>query len=420
MPRFSYTAIESGTRRERRGTVESATVESATILLRARGLAPKAVDVAPESHRFRLPAKPRASVDPSARSFLHLARRVSAVQLATCTRRLAMLLRARLPLVRALETLARQEGHPRLRAVLIDLGDRIRAGGSLSDGLRRHPTVFDRLYVSMVKAGEAGGVLEVVLDRIAHFQERALRLRGRLRAAMAYPLVILAVAAGIVAALLVFVVPKFEQIFAGLLKGQPLPGLTQAVLTAAGFLCDHAGLLLGVGGVVAVAAIAWAQTDRGAALLDRWLLAVPVFGEVTVKAAVARFARTCGTLLGGGVPILAALAVARETCGNRHLAAALVVVEEKARAGEGLAGPLRATGVFPELVPSMIAVGEETGDLAETLARIADGYDEEVDRAVVTMTALVEPLLIVAMALVVGTLVIALFLPIMRIVQLLG
>lgn len=420
MPRFSYTAIESGTRRERRGTVESATVESATILLRARGLAPKAVDVAPESRSVRQPVRPGTAVDPRVRSFLGLGRRVSAVQLATCTRRLAMLLRARLPLVRALETLARQEGHPHLRAVLVDLGDRIRAGGSLSDGLRRYPAVFDRLYVSMVKAGEAGGVLDVVLDRIAHFQERALRLRGRLRAAMAYPLVILAVAVGIVAALLVFVVPKFEQIFAGLLKGQPLPGLTQAVLTAAGFVRDHAGLLLGAGGVVAVAAMAWARTDRGAALLDRWLLAVPVFGEVTVKAAVARFARTCGTLLGGGVPILPALAVARETCGNRHLAAALVVVEEKARAGEGLAGPLRATGVFPELVPSMLSVGEETGDLAETLARIADAYDEEVDRAVGTLTALVEPLLIVGMALVVGTLVIALFLPIMRIVQLLG
>ncbi len=420
MPRFAYTAIESGTRRERRGTVESATVESAAILLRARGLAPKAVDLAPESRRARLPAKPRASIASPARSILRLGRRVSAVQLATCTRRLAMLLRARLPLLRALETLARQERHPRLRAVLDDLGDQIRAGGALSDGLRRHPAVFDRLYVSMVRAGEAGGVLDVVLERIAYFQERAVRLRGRLRAAMAYPLIILAVAVGIVAALLVFVVPKFEQIFAGLLKGQPLPGLTQAVLAAANFGRDHAGLLLGAGCVAAVAAIAMARTDRGAAWLDRWRLVVPVFGDVTVKAAVARFARTCGTLLGGGVPILHALAVARETCGNRHLAAALVVVEDRARAGEGLAGPLQATGVFPELVPSMIAVGEETGDLAETLTRVADGYDEEVDRAVGTMTALVEPLLIVAMALVVGTLVIALFLPIVRIVQLLG
>lgn len=414
MPRFAYTAIESGTRRERRGTVESASVESATLLLRARGLAPKAVQVAPVARRGRLPTRPRG------RGLFGLGRGISAVQLATCTRRLAMLLRARLPLLRALEALGRQERNPQLRVVLGELADRIRAGGTLSDGLRRHPTVFDNLYVNMVKAGEAGGVLDVVLERVAQFQERAVRLRGRLRAAMAYPAIILAVATAIVSALLVFVVPKFEQIFAGMLKGQPLPGLTQAVLTAAGLVRDHAGLLLGAGGVVAAAGLALARSDRGAAWLDRWRLAVPLFGEVTVKAAVARFARTCGTLLGGGVPILQALAVARETCGNRHLAAALVEVEERARAGEGLAGPLRATGVFPELVPSMIAVGEETGDLAETLTRVADGYDEEVDRAVGTMTALVEPLLIVAMALVVGTLVIALFLPIMRIVQLLG
>lgn len=414
MPRFVYTAIESGTRRERRGTVESASVESARLLLQARGLAPRVVDAAPEFRRARFPAAPKW------RGSLRPGRKVTAVQLATCTRRLAMLLRARLPLVRALEALGRQERNPRLRAVLVDLGDRIRAGGNLSDGLRRHPEVFDRLYVSMVKAGETGGVLDVVLERIAHFQERALRLRGRLRAAMAYPLVILTVATGIVAALLVFVVPKFEQIFAGMLKGQPLPALTQAVLATAGFVRDQAWLLFGLSGAVVLAGVACARTQRGAAWLDRWRLAVPLVGEVTVKAAVARFARTCGTLLSGGVPILQALAVARETCGNRHLAAALVEVEERARAGEGLAGPLRATGVFPELVPSMIAVGEETGDLAETLVRVADGYDEEVDRAVGTMTALVEPLLIVAMALVVGTLVIALFLPIMRIVQLLG
>lgn len=414
MPRFAYTAIESGTRRERRGTVESASVESATLLLRARGLAPKAVTVAAEVRRARLHAGMQG------RGAFSFGRGISAVQLATCTRRLAMLLRARLPLLRAIEALGRQELNPRLRAVLGELADRIRAGGSLSDGLRRHPAVFDRLYVSMVKAGEAGGVLDVVLERVAQFQERAVRLRGRLRAAMAYPAIILAVAVGIVSALLVFVVPKFEQIFAGMLKGQPLPGLTQAVLTAAGLVRDHLGLLLGGGIVVVAAGIAVARTHRGAAWLDRWRLALPVFGEVTVKAAVARFARTCGTLLGGGVPILQALAVARETCGNRHLAAALVQVEERARAGEGLAGPLRATGVFPELVPSMIAVGEETGDLAETLTRVADGYDEEVDRAVGTMTALVEPLLIVVMAGVVGTLVIALFLPIVRIVQLLG
>lgn len=413
MPRFAYTAIESGTRRPRRGTVESASAEAAAQVLRARGLTPQVVETLAE-------ARPTRRLGPGWAASLRLGRGVSPAELATCTRRLAMLLRARLPLLRAIETLTRQERNARLRAVLADLGERIRAGGNLSDGLRRHPQVFDQLCVSMVRAGEAGGMLDVVLERVAQAQERAVRLRGRLRAAMAYPLVVLLVAMGIVAALLVVVVPKFEQIFAGLLKGQPLPALTQAVLATAGFGRDHAGWLLG-GGVLAVAAgLAWGRTEAGAARLDRWRLAWPLIGDVTAKAAVARFARTCGTLLGGGVPILPALAVARDTCGNRHLAAALVEVQEKTRAGEGLAGPLRATGVFPDLVPSMIAVGEETGDLAATLVGIAESYEDEVDRSVTALTALAEPLLIVALALVVGTIVIALFLPIMRIVQLLG
>lgn len=414
MPRFAYTAIESGTRRQRRGTVDSTSVETAAVQLQARGLAPQSVEAVPEVREFPSSAGRRWRLP------LRLGTTISAVELATCTRRLAMLLRARLPLLRAIETLARQERNPRLRAVLVDLGGRIRAGATLSEGLRRHPEVFDRLYVSMVRAGEAGGVLDVVLDRVAHFQERALRLRGRLRAALAYPLVILTVAVCMVAALLAFVVPKFEQIFAGMLKGQPLPGLTQAVLAVAGAVRGHAGILAVAGLLAAMAGVTWARTERGAALLDRWRLALPVLGDVAIKGAVARFARTCGTLLGSGVPILTALAVARETCGNRQVAAALAKVQERAKAGEGLAGPLRATGVFPELVPSMIAVGEETGDLAGTLGCIADGYDEEVDRAVSALTALVEPLLIVAMAVVVGTIVIALFLPIMRIVQLLG
>lgn len=415
MPRYTYTALESGTRRERRGTVESGSAEAAAVLLRARGLTPQAVAAVPEVHRgARMANRERR---PGA---LRFGRGIAAAELATCTRRLAMLLRARLPLVRAIETLARQERNQRLQMVLGDLGERIRGGGSLSDGLRRHPAVFDQLFVSMVRAGEAGGMLDVVLERVALAQERAVRLRGRLRAAMAYPLVVLTVAAGIVGALLVFVVPKFEQIFAGLLKGQALPELTRIVLVAAGVVRDHAGMLGGLGVLLVMGLVAGARTNRGAGWLDRGRLALPVFGDLAVKAAVARFARTCGTLLGGGVPILSALAVARETCGNRHLAAALVVVQEKAKAGEGLAGPLRATGVFPELVASMVAVGEETGDLAATLACIADSYEEEVDRSVSALMALAEPLLIVTLALVVGTIVIALFLPIVRIVQVLG
>jgi type IV pilus assembly protein PilC len=345
---------------------------------------------------------------------------VSPKQLALFTRQLAMLLKAGLPLVRSLEVLGRQERNVSLQAALVELTAHLRSGGTFADGLRQYPRIFDRLYVNMVKAGESGGVLEVVLERIAVFQEKHVRLRGRIKAALTYPLIIVLVASAIVAALMVLVVPKFEQIFAGMLKGQPLPMLTQVLLTAANFVRDHAVAAAGGAFVLGWALVFFARTRPGTRLMDRLRLSLPVLGDLTLKAGVARFTRTFGTLLASGVPILPALIITRDTSGNMHLAEALGVVHDRVKAGESVAGPLRATEVFPDMVASMVEVGEETGALPDMLTRIADNYDEEVDNSVAALTSILEPLMIVVMAVMVGTIVLALFLPIVRIVQGLG
>lgn len=408
MPRFDYQAIEANTGRQRSGVVEAAHAEAAAGALKARGLAPTRIRVQAEA----VPVRRRFN--------LRLGRPLAAKGLAVFTRQLAMLVNAGVPLVRALEILARQERNPAFRPVLEDLIGGIRAGGTLSDGLRRHPRVFDRLYVNLVRAGESGGVLEAVLARLAQFLEQGVQVRARLKAAMTYPVIILIVAATIVLALMTFVVPRFEAIFAGTLKGQALPALTQLVLGASRFLKEHTLLAGGLAAGVWLLLRLAARTGTGRRRLDRWKLRLPLLGDVLLKAAVARFARTFGTLLASGVPMLQALAIARDTAGNTHVAAAIQTVHDRVQAGDGVAGPLRATRVFPDMAPSMIEVGEETGALPEMLGRVADSHDEEVDRTVAALTTLIEPLMIVVMAVMVGTIVIALFLPIIRIVQSLG
>ena len=325
-----------------------------------------------------------------------------------------------MPLLRSLEVLARQEKNAQFRDVLDTMGETIRSGGTFSQALQQHPKLFDRLYVNMIKAGEAGGVLDVVLDRLAQFLEKSVRVRGKIKSAMTYPLIIIIVATLIVAALMVFVVPKFEIIFATSLKGQSLPALTQAVIGVSSFLKNNIIGSIGivVGGFFGIKLLA--RTRIGIAFLHRWQLRVPVMGDLFLKTAIARFTRTFGTLLSSGVPILEALRITGDTSGNSHVAAAIAVVHDRVKEGDSVAGPLRGTGVFPDMVSSMIEVGEETGDLPGMLTRVADGYEEEVDNSVNALTSLIEPLMIVVMAVMVGTIVIALFLPIVRIIQTLG
>lgn len=324
-----------------------------------------------------------------------------------------------MPLVRSLEVLARQERNPALRRVELALAEDIRAGRSASRAMEKHPRVFDRLALNMVRAGEAGGSLEAALDRLATFQEKSMKLRGRIRAALFYPVVVMSVALLILVGLLLFVVPKFKQIFAELLKGASLPTLTQAVLSVSEYVRHHAGqtllLFVGVASVFAfVRRTVWGQRMSAVAVLK-----VPLFGDLILKSIVARFGRTLGTLLSSGVPILPALLIARDTCDNVRVARAIMTVHDAVKGGAPVARPLDETRVFPPMVVGMVEVGEHSGQLAAMLGKVADVFEEEVDNAVAGLSSLIEPVMILFLAGVVGTIVLALFLPIIRIVQLL-
>lgn len=422
MARFTYSAIEQATGRELTGVMDAVSIEAAAGALKRRGLAPLAVQ--PE----RRPSSPATVARPAAavrtankkRRSIVLGRILSQKELAVFTRQLGTLNKAGMPLLRSLEVLARQEKNKHFQPVIEALAENIRSGGTFSEGLQQHPRVFDRLYVNMIRAGEAGGLLTVVFERLAQFLEKSVRIRGRIKSAMTYPLIIVIVAVAIVSALMVFVVPKFETIFATTLKGQALPLLTQIVIGVSNFLKNN--VLLAVGLVVLLyVLISFAAKSRtGTRILHTLQLRLPVLGDLFLKTAIARFARTFGTLLASGVPILEALRITRDTSGNVRIGEAITVVHDRVKEGDPVAGPLRATKIFPDMVPSMIEVGEETGALPEMLVRVADGYEEEVDNAVNALTSLIEPLMIVVMAVMVGTIVIALFLPIVRIIQSLG
>ena len=342
---------------------------------------------------------------------------ISTAGLTIFTRQLATLVNAGLPIMRSLETLGRQEKNPVFKEVIDSLVESIRSGGNFSDGLLQHPKVFDRLYVNMIKAGEAGGVLGTVLERLARFMEKAERIKGKVKSAMMYPIIILCVAVGIVGALMVFVIPKFQEIFTGMLKGQSLPLLTQIVLSVSNFVKHNIFITIGIGVVVYFAFKAYHKTRQGTRVVDWIFLHTPALGPLFLKASISRFTRTLGTLLSSGVPILQALLITRDTSGNVHVADALNIVHDRVKEGDNVARPLDSTNVFPTMVTSMIEVGEETGALPEMLNRVADTYDEEVDNSVAALTSIIEPIMIVIMAVMVGTIVIALFLPIIKIIQ---
>ncbi len=337
--------------------------------------------------------------------------------LAVFTRQLATLVKAGMPILRSLEVLARQEKRPAFKAVVDSIADAIRSGGNFSDGLAANDKVFDRLYVNMVKAGEAGGVLDVVLERLSVFMEKAQKIQGKVKAAMIYPVIIIMVALVIVAILMVVVVPKFEDIFSGLLKGQSLPALTQALMDVSRFMQHHYLLAIAAVAGVWIGFKLFSKTSFGRKTIDWTLIHMPLLGDLFLKAAIARFTRTFGTLLASGVPILQALIITRDTSGNVHVANAINVVHDRVKEGDSVAKPLESTHVFPGMVTSMIEVGEETGAMPDMLTRIADSYDEEVDNAVAGLTSVIEPIMIVFMAVMVGTIVIALFLPLVSIIQ---
>lgn len=344
-------------------------------------------------------------------------RAVNEKGLTVFTRQLATLVKAGMPIMRGLEVLARQEKRKSFRQVIEDCADTIRSGGNFSDGLGAHPKTFDRLYINMVKAGEAGGVLDTVLERLSVFMEKAMKIRGKVTSAMVYPAIISCVAGGIMIVLMVFVVPKFQEVFFTMLKGKPLPWLTSVVVAIANAMRDNLLMVIGALSVVGVLGWLFKRSVFGTKVLHWLLLKVPVIGDLFLKAAIARFTRTLGTLLASGVPILQALIITRDTSGNVHVANAINVVHDRVKEGDSVAKPLEATRIFPGMVTSMIEVGEETGALPDMLVRIADNYDEEVDNAVAALTSIIEPVMIVFMAVGVGVIVIAMFLPMVELIK---
>ena len=433
MPKFSYIAIESASGKDKKGVIESASAEQAAHELKAMGLLPTAVNPA-AAGGLRVGTKPAGKAGaasgeqtgfvPRAEAKakkkgrpMSLGKVISNAGLAVFTRQLSTLVNAGMPILRSLETLARQEKNPGFKYVLEQVSETIKSGGTFSDGLLQHPKVFDRLYINMVKAGEAGGVLGTVLDRLAKFMEKAEKIKGKVKAAMIYPLIIAVVASLIVLLLMIFVIPKFQEIFDGLLKGVPLPLLTQIVIGVANFIKHNILISIGLLIAVFVGYKMISKTKKGKSAIDWFQINVPAFGPLFLTASIGRFTRTLGTLLSSGVPILQALIITRDTSGNVHVATALNKVHDRVKEGEGIGKPLESTKIFPTMVTSMVEVGEETGALPEMLTRIADTYDEEVDNAVTSITSIIEPIMIVMMAVVVGTIVIALFLPLVKIIQ---
>lgn len=355
--------------------------------------------------------------------------------LTTFTRQLATLVDAGLPLLRGLRVLEKQEKNVTLRRTLNDLALSIEGGSTFSEGLAQHPKIFNRLFINMVKAGELGGVLEVVLNRLAEFMEKAEKIKGKVIAAMFYPSAVMTVATAILFLLMVVVVPKFKQIFADLLGDGQMPGFTDFVLAISDTIKDKTILIgdaapFGLGifpgpviwGVVSVIIVfkVGVRTKKGRYLWDLAKLHLPVVGSVISKVAISRFCRTLGTLVSSGVPILQALNIVRETAGNMVVANAVQAVHESVKEGETITAPLEKSGVFPPMVISMVDVGEQTGALPEMLLKIADTYDDEVDNAVAAMTSLLEPIMIVFLAVIVGSIVIALFLPLITLIDKLG
>jgi type IV pilus assembly protein PilC len=423
MPRFNYVALDSRGQ-ESAGVLEAGSSNEVIAHLRQSGFFP--TSVIEEGKGASKAARPGKAVKTTAAKAPATGRKqitlfkkstIKGKTLMIFTRQLATLIDAGLPLLRGLTVLAKQEKDLVLKGTINHLADAVQGGSTFSESLAQHPKIFNKLYINMVKAGELGGVLELVLTRLAEFQEKAQKIKNKVVAAMFYPVVVLFIAVAIMGFLLVFIVPKFEQIFKDMLGGRPLPALTQFVIAASNLLKDNILAVIGIVVVVVIGYRFYARTTGGRVVIDRIKLKMPLFGDLIRKSSISRFSRTLGTLVTSGVPILQALNITKETAGNSVIADAISKVHDAVKEGESIVQPLEASNVFPPMVISMIDVGEETGQLPEMLLKIAEVYDDEVDNAVSGLTSLLEPIMIVFLAVIVGTIVIALFMPLITIIS---
>ena len=342
--------------------------------------------------------------------------RVKLKDLAVFSRQFATMINSGLSLLRALTILGEQTANKRLAQIIALVRAEVEKGVSLSAAMAKHPKVFNRLYVSMVRAGEIGGFLDQVLVQVAETFEKEVALRGKIKSAMTYPVVVFVMVLGIVAAMLVFIVPTFESLYESLGGKLPLP--TQLLINASNVVRRLFLLVILAVGLLLFGFRRWKATQRGRYLVDAFKLKVKVFGPLFHKSALSRFSRTLSTLIRSGVPILQALEIVRETVNNAVISRAVQDVQESVREGESLALPLAKHATFPSMVVQMMAVGEETGALEVMLAKVADFYDQEVEAAVASLTSLIEPILIAVMGAAVGGMVIALYMPLFNIINL--
>jgi type IV pilus assembly protein PilC len=421
MPKFNYVAMD-GNGKERKGNINAETDNEAVAKLKEQGLFPTSITQAKDDDsgkKGKKGAKNRKKKGGGLNITIGTPQ-VTTKQLMLFTRQLATLLDAGLPLVRGLRTLERQSNDPVVEGILCDVADAVEGGQTFSESLSGHPKSFTKLYVNMVRAGEASGAMELVLNKLAQFMEKSAKLKAKVKAALTYPIAVLTIALTITAGLMIFIVPKFAKIFDEMLAGEPLPELTEFVMMISHFLKTkaHYGVVMGI--VFVIVFNMFKKTKFGSRLIDMICIKMPPMGGLVTKVSVARFCSTLGTLMSSGVSVLNALQIVRDTATNSVVADAVQVVHDAVKEGEGMSKPLESTGVFPGMVVSMIEVGEETGALPEMLARIAINYEEEVDQAVEAMTSLIEPIMIIFLAIVVGGIVIALFLPLIKLIDTLG
>ena len=325
------------------------------------------------------------------------------------TRQFSVMLDAGLPLVQCLEILGEQQEHRKFQEIIQLVRSDVETGQSLADAMRKHPAAFDDLYVNMVAAGEAGGILDVILQRLSTYMEKAVKLKSMVKAAMIYPAVIISIAVIVVWVILWKVIPVFAQLFSGL--GGELPFLTRMVVTASNFVGRYSPWIILAGGVALYALRAYHNTHNGRRVIDGLLLRLPVIGMLLRKIAVARFCRTLSTLTAAGVPILDGLEITAKTAGNAIIEDAIMAVRKSVEEGRTISAPLAETKVFPAMVVQMINVGEQTGALDQMLSKIAEFYEDEVDIAVAGLVKLLEPLMIVVLGVIIGIIVTAMYLP---------
>src|SRR5688572_11522388 len=414
MPVYTYEAMNSSGQ-EVKDEIEAGTSDEAIAKIRNKGFFPTKIKEKAQKKAARK-SKESAQTGPTRKMPLAIGG-VPKKQLVAFTRQLSTLQDAGLPILRSLQILEQQQKPGLLKAIIGGVGDEVEGGGTLSDAMSKYPKAFDKLYVNMIAAGEAGGVLDLILARLADFMEKAQRLKKKVIGAMIYPAVVITIAVGIVSMIMIFVIPKFEQIFKDFKT--ELPGITKILLAVSRWFANDYGwayiLFAPIGIMLIVKLIR--MSEGGRYFVDLVKLKIPILGSILSKTSIARFTRTLGTLISAGVPILDAINITKETCGNEVYSRALSKVHDAIREGESMADPLRATKVCDAIVVNMVDVGEETGDLDKMLIKVADNYDSDVDVLVSSLISILEPLMVVVLGLIVGFIVIALFAPMISLIQ---